>query len=199
MKGNNIMKKLILSLSVISAITLAAAEIPCNGNFEKCKADKKGTLMPEGWVINHGQTRKAEMQLTNDDGAAHGGKFAFDFEVEKGGQAFIMYWKPQPIKPGDKLTISAFAKGTGSFQLGYILYGVPEGGKNSFLWTSSLGKFKPVEAQYKQFKKVVKFQQPVKNGKKCSNVVLIPVIIVDGGSTLLLDDYSISIDAPVKK
>ena len=202
MKGNNIMNKLILSLAALSAVALTAVELPSNGGFEKCKAGKNGILMPEGWAPTKSQNKNASMQVTNDEDAPNSGKFAFDFEVEKGGQAFLTYWGPlgdtSKIKVGDKIKVSAFAKGTGSFQLAYILYGIPEGGKiRAFMWTAVAGKFKVNnEDKYQKFEKTVSLQSVTKNGKKHTNVTLLPVIIVNGDSTILLDDYSIAIEAP---
>lgn len=195
------MNKLILSLATLTALSISAAEIPCNGDFEKCTPAKNGILMPEGWEINKGQTKKAEVQNTNEEGAAHKGKFALDFEVEKGGQAFLTYWGKTNAKVNlkDKVKMSAYVKGSGSFSLAYILYGVPEGGKHTFMWTAIVGKFKASGDQYQKFEKEITLRSFKKNGKECSNVMLYPVILVHGDSTLLMDDYTVTITSPAEK
>ena len=65
------------------------------------------------------------------------------------------------------------------------------------MWTAVAGKFKVNnEDKYQKFEKTVSLQSVTKNGKKHTNVTLLPVIIVNGDSTILLDDYSIAIEAP---
>ena len=123
-----------------------------------------------------------------------------NFEVEKGGQAFLTYWGKTNAKVNlkDKVKMSAYVKGTGSFSLAYILYGVPEGGKHTFMWTAIVGKFKASGDQYQKFEKEITLHSFKKNGKECSNVMLYPVILVHGDSTLLMDDYTVTITSPAE-
>lgn len=195
------MKKIFAAALALGLLTLSAEQVNKNGDFEKCKADSAGNLMPEGWTINKGLSKKYAITMSKEKEDVHGGNFAMEVETEQGGTLFLMNWQPIPVKEGDILKFSVYAKGEGSFRTGYLMHGVPEGGKNkTFLWTVASKPMKPNEEGYKQFSDSQKIAKLVKNKKQHHDVIAIPVIIIGAKSNILLDDFVVDqTKAPAKK
>ncbi|MBR2440962.1 MAG: hypothetical protein IKB25_12250 [Lentisphaeria bacterium] len=188
------MKKLLITAVTAAFFGLNAEIVNSNGDFEKCKADKAGNLMPEGWGINKGLSKKFTLTMAKEKEDVHGGNFAMETETEGSGTLFLINWKAIPVKTGDTLKFTIYAKGEGTFRIGYLMHGVPEGAKNSvFLWTVASKGMKPVEGEYKQFTYTAKISPLIKNKKLHHNVSAFPVLIIDKNSNILLDDLVVDL------
>lgn len=195
------MKKLLIAMLSFSLVSAYAEQVNQNGDFEKCKADGAGNLMPEAWSINKGVSKKYTISVTKEKADVHSGNFALEIETEKDGKLFVTNWKGIAIKDGDILDISIFAKGTGTFQLGYILYGVADGEKkDAFLYTVASSAMKPQEDKYKKFTYRKKITKIVKNKKTYNKLTAYPVILTGANSYIVMDDLVFDlISSPAQK
>lgn len=176
----------------MTAAALHAEKIDMNGDFEKCKADSNGVILPEGWLINKGVTKKSEIQITKETDEVRGGKFALRIENEKDGTAYLMKWQQVSVKPGDKINLTVWAKGKGRIALGFITNGIPEGRKNSVFLGTSAWPVKPVASEDKwvETKNSYTITELKKDGMVCGSLTLTPVIYVEKDAELYLDDYT---------
>lgn len=187
------MKSFFIAMLSLALVSVYAEQVNKNGDFEKCKADRAGNLMPEGWSINKGLSKKFVVTVTKEKEDVHGGNFALETETEKDGKLFLTDWKGIALVPGDTLDISVFAKGTGTFQVGYILYGIADGEKkDAFLTTVASPKMVPNEDNYKKFTHRRNITKVVKNKKTYNKLFAYPVIMVSADSCVFFDDFVIN-------
>ncbi len=176
----------------MTAAALHAEKIDINGDFEKCKADSNGVILPEGWEINKSLTKKSEIRITKKTDEVRGGKFALCIENEKDGIAYFMNWQQQvSVKPGDKINFSIWVKGKGRIALGFIQYGIPAGQKNSVFLGSFAAPIRPVASEdtWVETSNTYTVAEPRKDGKVCGSLTLIPIIYVKDAE-FYLDDYT---------
>lgn len=176
----------------LAAGSVYAEKIDMNGDFEKCKPDSNGIILPEGWQINKGCTKKSESRIVKETDEIRGGKFALYIENEPGGTAFLMKVQSVKVKPGDRVQCSIWAKGKGKIALGFITNGGEK--YNVFLGTSA-GPLKPVDRKntWTQTANTYTVAEIKKNGDLYSKFAIIPVIYVQDNAELYLDDYTLEI------
>ena len=186
-------KRLFAALVVfLTAGTLCAEKIDMNGDFEKCKPDSNGVILPEGWIINKGISKKSEIQITKEPDEIRNGKFALRIENEKDGTAYIMKWQPVEVGPGDKIQCSVWVKGKGKIALEFITNGVLEGQKNSDFLGSSAWPVKQLnsETTWVETNNTYSVKEIKKDNKVYSKLSVIPIIYVENEAELCLDDYT---------
>lgn len=186
-------KKFFTALAVcLAAGTLFAEKIDMNGDFEKCKPDSNGVILPEGWIINKGITKKSEIRITRNPDEIRNGKFALRIENEKDGNAYFMKWQPVDVAPGDKIQCSIWAKGQGKLALGFITYGFHEGQKDGEFLGSTVWPVKQLNSgsSWVETNHTYTVEEGKKDNKVYARLSVIPVIYVDNEAEFSLDDYT---------
>ena len=102
------MKIILTALLASALLVLSAEQVNKNGDFEKVKTVGSGTMIPEGWIINKGLSKKFTVTMSREKEDVHGGAFAMEIETEKDGTLFLMNWVPFEVKEGDILEFSIF-------------------------------------------------------------------------------------------
>lgn len=176
----------------LASLSLFAEKIDMNGDFEKCKPDPSGIILPEGWLINKTISRKCEILITKEKDEVRNGKFALRIENESDGKAYLMKWQPVTVQPGDRIKCSIWARGKGKIALGFLTYGTPEGRKNSDFLGTTAWPLKMVNHPdaWKETGNVYTVAQMKKDNVAYTKLILIPVIYVENGAELCLDDYT---------
>ena len=184
------MKKIFLTLPLLFALSVAAApeKNDINGGFEKCRANAKGFVTPEGWVQNK-ISKGVKHSATTEE--VRSGKFAFYAEAEEKAMAYIYYY-PAHIKAdaGDTLTFTVYGKGEGSFRLGATVYS--DETKRRFIRTISAGKPQKISdgEKWQKFVFRCKLGKQNRSGKEYAKFQLHPTIIISGTGEFVLDDLS---------
>jgi len=179
------MKKMILSLAAAGILgTAGAAMVELNGTFEKCTATPQGVVMPEGWDVNKGVSKGAEVRATRDEDGKRNGFFGVKVDVEKDGSAYMHKWQSINVKKGDVVTIKVWVKGKGKVACGFYC----NNEKGAFLCTIA-SPMKDVDSEEWVEYEAVHTIDGVNNDKIVPSSI-IPVIYVGGDSRVALDDYS---------
>ena len=184
------MKKFFLTLPLLFALSVAAApeKNDINGGFEKCRANAKGFVTPEGWVQNK-ISKGVKHSATTEE--VRSGKFAFYAEAEEKSLAYV-YFNQTHIKAdaGDTLTFTVYGKGEGSFRLGATVYS--DETKRRFIRTISAGKPQKISdgEKWQKFVFRCKLGKQKRSGKEYTAFQLHPTIIISGTGEFVLDDLS---------
>ena len=192
-------KMLFTSLFALLTLGAGAAAVDFNGGFEKCQADKKGIPQAAGWNKNRVVSKKAECRLTKEAGCVKSGTFALQAETEEKGHFFYRSLKSIPVCEGDTIEMEIFAKGSGKYNLQYIVYGADDPKNIAFLVTAGTGRYQEAsEDEWKKYSAKVTFQAPAKAKGKFTKFVIIPVICADENAELYFDDFALKITKPAK-
>lgn len=192
------MKKSILT-AIISAIaiTVFAAEVDFNGGFEKCTPDRAGVPQASFWNKTRTISKKAECRLVKEADCVKSGTFALLAETEEGGYFFFRSLKEMPVVEGDTVEMEIFVKGSGKYNLQYIVYGADDPKKQVFLTTMGTGRdLTAKEEEWTKCYRKFKFVPPAKAKGKFTKFTIIPVIIGKDNAELYFDDFSLKVNAP---
>lgn len=183
--------KVLPALLLCSAMSFAGA-IDVNGDFEKCTASATGIILPEGWIINQGVSKNAEVYITREPDYVRNGFFALHLEVEEGGTMYLMKFQNGiEAKPGDRVEFSIWGSGKGKVALGFIQNAARKGKSGIFLGTVMLpGKELSGSEDWVQHRFVYELQKKEKDKVQYEYFSLIPVIYVQNKADILLDDMT---------
>ena len=195
------MKKSILSAIIsIAAIAVFAAEVDFNGGFEKFTPDKSGVPQANHWNKTRTISKKAECRLVKDADCVKSGTFALMAETEEGGYFFFRSLKDISVLEGDTVEMEIFVKGSGKYNLQYIVYGADDPKKTVFLTTMGTGRdLAAKEDEWTRCYRKFKFVPPAKAKGKFTKFAIIPVIIGQANAELYFDDFSLKVNAPAAK
>lgn len=195
------MKKSILSAIIsIAAIAVFAAEVDFNGGFEKFTPDKSGVPQANHWNKTRTISKKAECRLVKDADCVKSGTFALLAETEEGGYFFFRSLKEISVVEGDTVEMEIFVKGSGKYNLQYIVYGADDPKKTVFLTTMGTGRdLAAKEEEWTKCYRKFKFVPPAKAKGKFTKFAIIPVIIGQANAELYFDDFSLKVNAPAAK
>ena len=180
---------IILLAAVCAGVAFVQAEEPVdiNGSFEKCRANPKGFVTPEGWVRDK-QSKGVKFSASSEE--VRTGKFAFYAEAEEKSLAHI-YYNNAVIKAeaGETVTFTVYGKGSGTFQLGVIAYSDEEKGR--FVCTLA-GKAQKITdgENWKKFTFTVPIVKRKRNGREYTKLRLRPTIIIRDAGEFVLDDLT---------
>jgi len=180
---------IILSAAVFAGMAFVQAEEPVdlNGSFEKCRADSKGFVAPEGWVKDK-QSKGVKFSAATEE--ARTGKFAFYAEAEERSLAHI-YYRNAVInaQAGETVTFTVYGKGSGTFQMGAIAYSDEE--KSRFVCTLAGKQQKITDGEnWKKFTFSIPVVKRKRNGREYTKLQLRPAIIIRGAGEFVLDDLT---------
>ncbi|MBR7103383.1 MAG: hypothetical protein IKC65_00390 [Lentisphaeria bacterium] len=177
---------LLLAALIAGMITVQAEEKnDINGSFEKCRANSKGFISPEGWVKDK-QSKGVKFSATSEE--VRSGKFSLYIENEEKASSLIYYY-PSPVKAeaGDKMIFTVYGKGEGSFNMGVIAYS--DEAPSRFLRTLATREQKITDGEkWQKFTFVCPVNTQKRYGKEYQKFLLRPVILIRGAAEFALDD-----------
>lgn len=184
--------------AVLMTLCLVQAEekVDINGSFEKCRANQKGFVTPEGWVKDK-QSKGIKFSATTEE--VRTGKFSLYVEAEGKSTSYIYYYPAfLKVKAGDTVTFTVYAKGEGKFHLGGFTYS--DEAKSRFVRTLSAKEQKITDGEnWKKFTFTFPVAKQKRNGKEYTTLRLRPVFIVRGAGEFVLDDLTYTIKSKGKK
>ena len=192
------MKKAVLILTVLLSGVLFAQtqKNDINGTFEKCRANNKGFVTPEGWVKDK-QSKGIKFSATTEE--VRSGKFALYIEADAKALAHV-YYHPSSVKAqtGDTIIFTVYGKGEGNFRIGVITYS--DDGKNSFVRTLAAKGQKISDGEkWQKFTFTIPIGKLKRSGKEYTRVLLRPAVIINGEGEFVLDDLSYEIKGKTSK
>ena len=161
-----------------------------NGEFEKCQANTKGVIMPTHWRVNRYAGKNAAVVATMEKEEVRTGKFALKVETEDGGFVQIFNgFTHLKVKAGDKIRISLWSKGSGTFKFGFYCNGV-KNGKQGFISSIMCKDCKSDEDKWRQFVYIFKVR-PLTRAKAVPNSLRAAIFVSTENSELFFDDLKI--------
>lgn len=192
------MKKTILISSIfLSGLLFAQTpKIDINGAFEKCRANAKGFVTPEGWVKDK-QSKGIKFSATTEE--VRSGKFALYIEADANALAHLYYFPSNvKAKTGDTVVFTVYGKGEGSFRLGAITYSDEE--KSIFLRTIAAKAQKISDGEkWQKFTFTIPIGKTRRKGKEYTTLRLRPAVIISGEGEFVLDDLNCEIKEKTSK
>lgn len=187
--------KLLLPHLFLLSIMAFAGVIDINGDFEKCTASSTGIILPEGWIINRGVSKNAEVYITREPDFVRNGFFALHMEVEESGAMYLMKYQTRiEVHPGDRVEFSIWVSGSGKVALGFIQNGISERQNGAFLGTvMQQGNEIAAGESWIQQHFVYVIEKWEKGDVQYAQFTLHPVIYVKNKADVLLDDLHMTI------
>lgn len=184
------MKNLVFLLAFLLCVPcFAGAEknMDINGSFEKCRANAKGFVTPEGWVMNK-ISKGVKYSATTEE--VRSGKFSFYVEASEKAVAYI-YYNTTNLKAaaGDDFILTVYGKGEGKFNLGFTVYS--DDAKPVFVRTIGGKPQKITDGEkWQKFVFTCPLRKLKRGGKEYTKFQLRPTLMISGAGEFVLDDLT---------
>jgi hypothetical protein len=173
---------------LINLITLKAEQlVDINGSFEKCRANTKGFVSPEGWVKSK-ISKGVKFSATTEE--VKSGKFSLYIEADEKAQAIIYFYNAFiKAKVNQTITFTVYGKGEGNFRVGAIAYS-DEAKSRAIRTLAAKAKKISDDENWQKFTFTIPINKYKRNGKEYTTFRLRPVIIVKDSGEFVLDDLT---------
>lgn len=184
------MKKVILVIFFLFGYFLYGADIKLNGDFEQCKYIQGLGLWPDSWHLDKSVTKNAIVELCEDAGAVYSGKYAVSMKCEKDGRAYIYHHPLLKAENKDVLKVSVYLRGTGTFKVGFCIFGYEkEVRKMVHLTSVSSPVLQTSNGKWSKNEWTFRIPSIKKNHVVYRRFMLMPFLNLSGEGLLLVDSY----------